>query len=51
VPLVTRFAMGDSSPILSALGRGGEERMIAYPVIAWVIVFGGCLIGSVQREN
>jgi hypothetical membrane protein len=51
VPLVTRFGMGDSSPILTALGRGGEERMIAYPVITWVIVFGGSLIGSVQREN
>jgi hypothetical membrane protein len=51
VPLVTRFAMGNSSPILSTLGRGGEERMIAYPVITWVIVLGGYLMNQVQKEN
>jgi len=51
VPLVTRFAAGDSSPILSALGRGGEERMIAYPIIIWVITFGGYLMASVQKDN
>jgi hypothetical membrane protein len=28
------------------LGKGGMERMIAYPVLLWVVGFGGYLIGS-----
>lgn len=28
------------------IGKGGMERMIAYPVLLWVIYFGGYLIGS-----
>jgi len=36
--------MGDASP-LSALGIGGIERWIAYPVVLWLIAFGGYLCG------
>lgn len=28
------------------IGKGGMERMIAYPVLLWVVVFGGYLAGS-----
>jgi hypothetical membrane protein len=28
------------------IGKGGMERMIAYPVLLWVVGFGGYLIGS-----
>ena len=28
------------------LGKGGMERMIAYPVLLWAVGFGGYLIGS-----
>lgn len=39
------FSAG-SSPIFLTFGRGGEERMIAFPVAMWVTAFGGYLIGS-----
>jgi hypothetical protein len=28
------------------LGRGGAERIVAYPVLIWVVAFGGYLMGS-----
>ncbi len=33
------------SPLSAVLGRGGEERMVAYPVLAWLLAFGGHLMG------
>ena len=36
--------LGDVSP-LSPLGIGGVERWIAYPVVLWLIAFGGYLCG------
>jgi hypothetical membrane protein len=34
------------------LGKGGMERMIAYPVLLWVIGFSGQLMGSMDaRDN
>lgn len=50
LPVFTRLALGDASPILTLLGKGGEERMIAYPVIAWLLGFGGSLMGSKPRK-
>lgn len=50
VPLFTRAVLGDASPLLTSLGRGGEERMIAYPVLAWLLAFGGSLVGSFGRD-
>jgi hypothetical membrane protein len=42
------MVIGDSgSPaIFGAIGHGGSERMIVYPVMLWTLVFGGYLIGS-----
>lgn len=31
------------------LGRGGMERMIAYPTLLWALAFGGHLIGSSEN--
>jgi hypothetical membrane protein len=42
------FADG-SSPFV-AFGRGGEERAVAYPVLLWMIGFGGYLMGYSQTN-
>lgn len=42
--LIQYFALGDSSPFLE-MGEGGVERWIAYPIVLWVIGFGGYLLG------
>jgi hypothetical membrane protein len=44
VTLGTYMALGDASP-MAPLGIGGIERWIVYPVIVWVIAFGGYLLG------
>jgi len=33
------------------LGKGGMERMIAYPIVLWAIGFGGYLIGSEEKKT
>lgn len=42
--LVAFYVLGMSSP-MAALGIGGVERWVAYPVLLWVIIFGGYLLG------
>ena len=42
--------VGDASP-LSPLGIGGIERWIAYPVVMWLIAFGGYLCGRGDRDH
>lgn len=42
--------LGNSGPI-AALGAGGVERWIAYPVVLWLTAFGGYLMGSVRPER
>jgi hypothetical membrane protein len=42
--------MGDASP-LSPLGIGGVERWIAYPVVMWLISFGGYLCGRANGSH
>jgi hypothetical membrane protein len=34
--------------IYPILGRGGIERWIVYPIIAWLCIFGGYLIGDAE---
>ena len=38
VPLVTQHDLG--------IGKGGMERMVAYPIFVWALGFGGSLIGA-----
>jgi hypothetical membrane protein len=33
------------------LGKGGMERMVAYPMVLWAIGFGGYLIGSEDKKT
>ena len=42
--LASYFIQGDSSPVW-VLGVGGAERWIVYPVILWLLGFGGYLAG------
>ena len=46
IVLLTALFSAGSSPIFLAFGRGGEERLIAFPVAMWMTTFGGYLIGS-----
>ena len=36
---------------MTALGIGGIERWIVYPVILWVIAFGGYLSGRADGDR
>ncbi len=44
VVLVSYLLLGDAHP-MSPMGVGGIERWIVYPVVVWVILFGGHLAG------
>lgn len=45
---VVIMAIGDAGnpAIFGPLGHGGAERMIVYPVMLWLVFFGGSLVGS-----
>ena len=47
--LVSAFVLGDASP-MTAFGPGGLERWVAYPVLLFVLAFGGYLMGDAQRS-
>jgi hypothetical protein len=34
---------------IAHLGEGGIERWVAYPVVLWMVLFSGALIGSEAR--
>ena len=38
------------SGVYLGLGKGGMERMIAYPTLLWAVGFGGYLIGSSENS-
>jgi hypothetical membrane protein len=50
VTLISYIVLGDRSPI-AAFGIGGIERWIVYPVILWVIAFGGYLSGRADGDQ
>lgn len=50
IVLIFTFSMGRSSPFLF-FGRGGEERMIVYPVIFWTAAFAGYLMNASSNES
>jgi hypothetical membrane protein len=41
--------LGDASP-MARLGIGGVERWIVYPIVLWVVAFGGYLSGRAEGE-
>lgn len=42
---------GGNPSVFGPIGHGGAERMIAYPVMLWLIAFGGYLLGTGGREH
>ncbi|HPS90783.1 MAG TPA: DUF998 domain-containing protein [Methanothrix sp.] len=50
IVLIFTFSMGRASPFLF-FGRGGEERMIVYPVIFWTAAFAGYLMNASSNES
>jgi len=50
---VVIMVIGDSGnpAVFGAIGHGGSERMIAYPVMLWFLMFGGYLIGARERRE
>ena len=45
---VVVMVIGDSgnTAVFGPIGHGGAERMIVYPVMIWLIAFGGSLLGT-----
>ncbi|MCD1293530.1 DUF998 domain-containing protein [Methanocella sp. CWC-04] len=48
ITLVFLFTTGITMPVL---GGGGTERWVAYPVILWLIGFGGYLLGAAEQRK
>lgn len=46
--LLLYFFLGDSSP-LAAMGEGGVERWVAYPILVWIMALGGYLMGTKEE--
>lgn len=46
--LLSYAVLAEAGP-LAALGDGGVERWVAYPVVLWLVGFGGYLTASGQR--
>ena len=45
--LVSNFVMGIASP-MAVFGPGGLERWIAYPVVLFMLAFGGYLMSDAR---
>ena len=50
VSVVLGFIFLDEWSFVAALGEGGIERWIAYPVVLWLTMFGAYLMGHSSRE-
>lgn len=50
VVLFFAFYSGSASPF-QFFGRGGEERMLVYPVLLWMAAFAGHLMGSGKTDG
>ena len=48
--IITLFSLFTANMFIPLLGGGGVERWVAYPVILWLIVFGGYLLGLGSKE-
>lgn len=50
---VVLMALGDAgnAAAFGPIGHGGTERMIVYPVMLWLVAFGGYLLGTSERSD
>lgn len=44
--LVVMVLVDSGSLVVASIGHGGVERMIAYPVLLWMVLFGGYLLAK-----
>ena len=44
--LMSITILGNNSPFIQARGVGGVERLVAYPVVMWLIALGGYLLAA-----
>jgi len=53
IGFVVLMALGDTgnAAAFGPIGHGGTERMIVYPVMLWLVAFGGYLLGASDRPN
>jgi hypothetical membrane protein len=53
IVFVVVMALGDggNAAAFGPIGHGGTERMIIYPVMLWLVAFGGYLVGASQPES
>lgn len=49
--IVLGFFFLDELRFVAALGEGGIERWIAYPVVLWLAIFGGYLMGHSDGDG
>lgn len=48
--LALMIVLGESSGLPAILGVGGAERRVAYPIVLWLVLFGGYLMGRSPRD-
>jgi hypothetical membrane protein len=50
---VVLMALGDGGNVAAfgPIGHGGTERMIVYPVMLWMVAFGGSLLEKGERSS
>ena len=50
---VVLMALGDggNAAAFGPIGHGGTERMIVYPVMLWLVAFGGYLLGKQEHSG
>lgn len=49
---VVLLPVGDGGGgLLAAVGRGGADRLVVYPALVWLLVFGGYLVGSRSSDG
>ena len=49
--LVLMTILGESFGVPAILGAGGAERWVAYPIVLWLVLFGGYLMGYSPRQS
>jgi hypothetical membrane protein len=49
IVLISAFFAGQSS-LFVTFGRGGEERMLVYPIVLWMMAFAGYLMNTPQEN-
>jgi hypothetical membrane protein len=43
--------LGNNSPVVKSIGIGGTERWVVYPIILWLVFFGGYLLALGHRRQ